>query len=154
MFNHARTRYFLYAIPILNLLALTVFFIFPRVQFMIAHAHLTYSERMETRGASDMPNLHHETYKILNRVRESTDDSATIFFPPLNNAHQSIPIQRLYPRKIFWGDFPGYQENLEKRPPGSYIVTHSGWYPGYCADKPHVKLNGSGYLMCRLDDEK
>lgn len=149
-----KTRYVLYLVPVLNVLVLATFFVVPRVQFMVSHARLTSAELMETRGPSDMPNPYYEAYKLLNRVREATDDSATIFFPPLNSAHQSIPTQRLHPRKFFWGDFPGYQENLEKRPRDSYFVTHPGWYPEYCDGKPQVNLNDSGYSMCRLDEAK
>lgn len=153
MIDSRKIRYVLYAVPALNLLALAVFFIVPRVQFMALHAHLTPAEVMETRGVPDMPNLHPDAYRMFNRIRESTDESAEIFFPPLNGAHRSIPMQMLYPRKIFWGDFPGYQEHLGAHARDSYFVTYPGWHPEQCSGKPLIKLNDSGYSMCRLDAE-
>lgn len=149
-----KTRGLVYMVAVLNLLVLLGAFVYPRGRFILSNMSLTAAEIMETPGVRDMPNAAYETYGTMNRIREATDSSATVFLPPLDGGHRSHPLQRLYPRKLFWGDVPGFEENMSKLPGDSYFVTRPDWYPEYCSNKPKIQVNNKGYWICRMDDGK
>jgi hypothetical protein len=148
----SKTRSFVYAVVVLNLLALVGVFIYPRVRFIVSNINLTAAELMESTGIPDMPNFEPEIYGTLTRIREATDTSAVVFLPPLDGGHRAHPLQRLYPRRLFWGDLPGFEENIGKFPQNSYFVTRPDWHPEYCSNKPRIKLNNKDYWICRMDD--
>lgn len=148
----SKTRSFVYAVVVLNLLVLIGVFVYPRGRFIVSNINSTSAEIMESTGIPDMPNFEHEVYGTLNRIREATDSSAVVFLPPLDGGHRSHPLQRLYPRKLFWGDLPGFEENMSKFPRNSFFVSRPDWYPEFCSNKPRIKLNNKDHWMCRMDD--
>ncbi len=153
MSKNAQVRCFLYAVAGLNLLVLVMVFVIPRVQFMIAHRDLTAEQLLETRGAWDMPNVSHASYEVLNRIKNLTEDSATIFLPPSeNHEHRSPAIKVLYPREIFWGATDEFNSRFVEAPGENpaYLVVKPGWNPHWCKGRPDVELGLKDYKMCRL----
>lgn len=138
-----------------NLIILFNFFLLPRIQFLLAHRDLTSSQLMETAGSRDMPNQLTSTYAVVNRIRELTPVSATVFMPPGNRmqgSFRSATIQILYPRKIFFGEDGNFQDELKKAEKfeGSYFVYSQEWKPEFCGDLSRMELTDFGFGMCRL----
>jgi predicted TIM-barrel fold metal-dependent hydrolase len=139
-----------------NLIILLIFFLVPRVQFILAHGGLTPSQLMETPGSRDMPNQLSQTYAVVNRIRELTAEDATIFMPPGNRTQgsfRSATIQILYPRKIFFGDDTNFEKELKEAEnfKVSYFVYSKEWKPGYCGELSRIELTDFGFGMCRLN---
>ena len=145
-------RWLLNAVASLNLLVLFMFFIFPRVQFMMANGALTPDRLKESRGAPDMPNLFYDSYKMLNRIKRETPEHAMIFFPALGEGeHHSPAIQTLYPRRIFWEGSSGYADELDnlKHSSEAFRVIGEGEEFAFCRE-PVMDLKAGGYRMCRV----
>lgn len=138
-----------------NLIILSIFFLGPRMQFLLAHKGFTSNQLMETPGSSDMPNQRTETYVVANRIRELTPLEATIFMPPGNRpegSFRSAATQILYPRIIFFGDNENFERVLKeaKKAEASYFVFSPDWQPEFCAESSRIELTKSGFGMCRL----
>lgn len=149
----AGAKYFLYAIAALNLATLLVLFIFPRFQFMRAHSGWTFSQLQETPGPRDMPNQFHLTYRVANRVRELTPESATVFLPPGDRpgSFRSAAVQVLFPRRVYSGATDEFDEHLRQARAQAYFVFAPDWHPQSCPDHKRVMLNDSGFGLCGLD---
>jgi len=105
------------AIVIGNLTILTMVFLVPRAQFLVAQPSLAPHQMMETAGSPDMPNQFSRTYKVVNRIRDLTPVSGTVFMPPgdgLEGSFRSAAIQVLYPRKIFFGEDENFEKELKE----------------------------------------
>ncbi|NIQ00798.1 MAG: hypothetical protein GWM98_10705, partial [Nitrospinaceae bacterium] len=142
-------------IIVLNLGTLWLVFLMPRLEFMGAHRGLDLEQLKTTRGAPDMPNLYAETYRISQRVRSVTPESATIFLPPGDRAgsFRAPATQTLFPRRLVFGDAADFRRRLKraKKTPQAYFVFRPGWFPEVCREKPRVRLNDQGFGLCRLD---
>jgi len=139
-----------------NLVILATFFLFPRIQFLLAHRDLTPSQWIETAGSRDMPNQLTQTYAVVNRIRELTPTDATIFMPPgdrMQGSFRSATIQILYPRKIFFGEDDNFSRELKSADPSkeSYFVYSSEWEPEFCKQSSRIALTNFGFGMCRLN---
>ena len=139
-----------------NLILLFIFFLMPRMQFLLGHRGLTPSQLMETAGSSDIPNQLTGTYAVVHRVRELTPVSATVFMPPgdrMQGSFRSATIQVLYPRKVFFGEDNNFEGELMKaeQSEDSYFVYSQEWKPGFCGQRSRIELTDFGFGMCRLD---
>jgi predicted TIM-barrel fold metal-dependent hydrolase len=139
-----------------NLVILSTFFLFPRMQFLLAHRDLSSSLWMETTGSRDMPNPLFKTYAVVNHIAELTPVSATIFMPPGNRmqgSFRSATIQILYPRKVLFGEDENYASEMKKEEPSeaSYFVYSREWKPEHCAGLPRIELTEFGFGMCRTN---
>jgi len=144
------------AIVIGNLAILTMVFLVPRAQFLLAQPRLAPHQMMETVGSPDMPNQFSRTYKVVNRIRDLTSVDATVFMPPgdrLQGSFRSAAIQVLYPRKIFFGEDENFERELKEAEKFkvSYFVYSSDWQPEYCEEPSRIELTDFGFGMCRLD---
>jgi len=138
-----------------NLIVLVIFFLFPRMQFLLANKSLPVNQRMETAGSSDMPNQRIRTYQVVNRVKELTPLQATIFMPPgyrLEGSFRSVTIQVLYPREIFFGEDENFASELKEgfKREASFFVYSPDWRPDFCAQPSRIELTDFGFGMCRL----
>ncbi len=144
------------AIVIGNLAILTMVFLVPRAKFLLAQPSLAPHQMMETAGSPDMPNQFSWTYKVVNRIRDLTPVSATVFMPPgdrLAGSFRSATIQILYPRKIFFGEDGNFEEELKvaEKLNVSYFVYSPEWKPEFCKKSSRIELTDFGFGMCRLD---
>lgn len=138
-----------------NLVILTLVFLVPRVQFILAHEDLSGNQLMETSGSPDMPNQLSKTYEVVHRIRELTPEAATVFMPPgdrLAGSFRSASIQVLYPRKILFGEDEHFGNGLEdaEKIEASYFVYSPDWQPEFCKEFPSIELIGFGFGMCRI----
>lgn len=145
------------AVAVGNLIVLSIFFLIPRMQFLLAHVGLASSRIMETIGSRDMPNQLSKTYEVVRRIQELTPASATLFMPPgdrVNGSFRSAAIQILYPRKIIFGDDENFTKELKagKKLKMSYFVYSPQWKLEYCRGETRVELTKFGFGMCELDE--
>lgn len=138
-----------------NLVILMTVFIFPRMQFLLAHRDLSSSQLLETAGSRDISNQLVETYAVVNRIRELTPVSATIFMPPGNRmqgSFRSATIQILYPRKIFFGEDENFTMQLKsaEKTKEPYFVYSPQWQPEFCPETSRIELADFGFGMCRV----
>lgn len=139
-----------------NLLILFIFFLAPRMQFLLAHSDLPSNQLMETAGSPDMPNQRTRTYRVVNRIEELTPEDATVFMPPgdrLEGSFRSAAIQVLYPRKIFFGEDENYEAALKgaEKFKASYFVYSPEWKSDFCKKSSRIELTDYGFGMCRLN---
>jgi hypothetical protein len=139
-----------------NLLILFIFFLAPRMQFLLAYRDLTSHQLMETAGSSDMPNQRTRTYRVVSRIEELTPEDATVFMPPgdlLEGSFRSAAIQVLYPRKIIFGENENYEAALKgaEKFKVSYFVYSPEWKSDFCEESSRIELTDLGFGMCRID---
>ena len=142
------------AIVIGNLAILTMVFLVPRAQFLLAQPSLAPHQLMETVGSPDMPNQFSGTYQVVNRIRDLTPVSATVFMPPgdrLEGSFRSATIQILYPRKVFFGDDENFADKIKERGKLAYFVYSPDWQPDFCKEPSRIELADFGFGMCRLE---
>ena len=142
------------AIVIGNLAILTMVFLVPRAQFLLAQPSLAPHQMMETAGSPDMPNQFSRTYKVVNRIPDLTPVSATVFMPPgdgLEGSFRSAAIQILYPRRIFFGEDENFEDKLKEGVKSAYFVYSSEWKPEFCKKSSRIELTDFGFGMCRLE---
>jgi len=144
----------IFAIVAGNLVILTMVFLAPRAQFLLAQPSLALHSLMETAGSPDMPNQFSRTYKVVHRIRDLTPASATVFMPPgdrLEGSFRSVTIQILFPRKVFFGEDENFEEHLKESVKSAYFVYSSDWQPEYCNEPSRIKLTDFGFGMCRIE---
>lgn len=142
------------AIGVGNLAILTMVFLVPRAQFLLAQPSLDPNQIMETAGSPDMPNQFSRTYKVVHRIRDLTPASATVFMPPgdrLEGSFRSVTIQVLFPRKVFFGKDENFEKHLTEAVKSAYFVYSSDWQPKFCEATSRIKLTDFGFGMCRLE---
>jgi len=149
-------RKIIVGIVIGNLIILATFFLFPRMQFLLAHRDLTPSQLMETAGSRDMPNQLARTYVVVNRIAELTPVSATIFMPlgdRMQGSFRSVAIQVLYPRKLFFGEDENFERELtaSEKFDTAYFIYSPKWQPEFCKRSSRMELTDFGFGMCRLN---
>jgi len=142
------------AIVIGNLTILTMVFLVPRAQFLVAQPSLAPHQMMETAGSPDMPNQFSRTYKVVNRIRDLTSVDATVFMPPgdrLKGSFRSAAIQILYPRRIFFGEDKNFEDKLKEGVKSAYFVYSPDWQPDFCTEPSRIELTDFGFGICRLE---
>ncbi len=137
-----------------NLAILTMVFLVPRAQFLLMQPSLASHQLMETAGSPDMPNQFSRTYKVVNRIRDLTPASASVFMPQgdrLEGSFRSATIQILYPRRVFFGDDENFSDKLKQRLKPAYFVFSADWQPEFCKEPSRIELSDFGFGMCRLE---
>ena len=137
-----------------NLIVLVIFFLLPRMQFLLAHKNLTRNQLLETTGSRDMPNQLARTYQVVNRIKEMTPKDARVYMPSgdrLEGSFRSAAIQVLYPRKIFFGEDENFASRLEDdfKDDASYFVYSPDWRPEFCAESSRIELTDFGFGVCQ-----
>jgi hypothetical protein len=143
------------AIVIGNLVILTMVFLTPRMQFLMAQSDLTARQVMETEGSPDMPNHLSMTYKVANRIGDLTPADARVFMPPgdrLEGSFRSATIQVLYPRRIIFGEDKNFEGDLKQGGEPMYFVYSPDWRPDFCKAPSQIELTDFGFGMCRIDE--
>lgn len=105
------------SVIVCNLLVLALFFLIPRVQFMISHWGESRNQLLLSSGPKDNPNMSHlrNIYKALVEIEDQGKDNYPVFLEnPKFSKAEALKI--LFPRKVYFGaqEIEGLINDIER----------------------------------------
>jgi hypothetical protein len=145
-----------------NLVIIFVFFLSPRIDFMLKQWNRPSQEILISTGPKDIHNLYIDTYLIARAVAKETPANSVIYFPspfgalnfkkkPYDSIGVFMAMDELYPRHLFWHGYDQkIPEDLEERP--KYQVSLIGWEYDRCKENVFKKsLEHHNWQICKLN---
>jgi len=74
--------YFLWSIILLNIITLSVVFLWPRLSFLYEYRNASLREMLLSPGPNDNPNMEHlrKIYKLMYFIKDHTEEESTVYF--------------------------------------------------------------------------
>jgi hypothetical protein len=146
--------WFMWSIICLNIITLSVVFLWPRLSFLSEYRNASLREMLLSPGPRDNPNMEHlrKIYKLMYFVRDHSEEESTVYFVKPHFS-QAEAYKILLPRGVKFID-GGQGEKLlkvDQRPYGgtSYLAFKKENVPELAKGKK-IEWNDEGWGICKV----
>jgi 4-amino-4-deoxy-L-arabinose transferase-like glycosyltransferase len=146
--------WFLWSILCLNMITLSVVFLWPRLSFLSEYRHASVREMLLSPGPKDNPNMEHlrRIYKLMYFIKDHTEEESSIYFIKPHFS-QAEAYKILLPRGVKFiesDEESSFFESIQRLPKGmSYLAFKKENLPELAKERK-IEWNDEGWGICKV----